>query len=89
MEKRVTGLLVNSYGFANFTFTLMMYLALHYYSIFLTDVALIAIFHVSAIMAITHFVDVLSIPFSASIIQNSNMRWEKFRSWLVFMPIVT
>ena len=89
MEKKLPGLLVNSYGFANFTFTLMMYLALHYYSIFLTDVALIAIFHVSAIMAITHFVDVLSIPFSAGIIQNSNMRWGKFRSWLVFMPIVT
>lgn len=89
MEKKLPGLLTHSYGFANFTFTLMMFLALNYYSIFLTDVVLISAANVIVIMAITHFVDAFSVPFSASIIQNSNMRWGRFRSWLVFIPVST
>ena len=88
VEKRIPGLLINSYGFANFTFSLMMFLALHYYTIFLTDVALIAIFHATIIMPITHLVDIIG-SLSANIIQNSNMRWGRFRSWLVFTPVLT
>ena len=70
-ENRLPGLLVNSYGFAYMTFTLMMSLALNYYAIFLTDVALITAAHMGTIMFITHFVDFASIPFSGSIIQKT------------------
>lgn len=89
MEKRLPGLLVNSYGFANFTFTLMMLLALNYYSIFLTDVAMITPANVSVIMLISNLVDAFSVIVSGSIIQKSNMRWGRFRSWLLFIPIFT
>ena len=89
MEKRLPALLSHSYGLSYFTFTLMMFLALNYYSVFLTDVAMIAAAHVSIIMFITHIVDAFSVPFSGSIIQKSNMRWGRFRSWLVFIPVST
>ena len=89
MDKKLPGLLVNSYGFASMTFTLMMSLALNYYSIFLTDVALIAAAHVGTIMLITHLVDAFSIPVSGSIIQRTQLRWGQFRSWLLFPPIST
>jgi sugar (glycoside-pentoside-hexuronide) transporter len=89
VEKRLPGLLTHSYGISYFTFNLMMFLALNYYSIFLTDVAMIAAAQASIIMFITHIVDAVSVPFSASIIQNSNMRWGRFRSWLVFVPVST
>ena len=89
MEKRLPGLLVNSYGLANMLFTLMMSLALNYYSIFLTDVAMIAAVHVGTIMFITHLVDAISIPISGSIIQKTQFRWGQFRSWLVIPPLFT
>ena len=88
-ENRLPGLLVNSYGFAYMTFTLMMSLALNYYAIFLTDVALITAAHMGTIMFITHFVDFASIPFSGSIIQKTQFRWGQFRSWLLIPPIFT
>ena len=70
-ENRLPGLLVNSYGFAYMTFTLMMSLALNYYAIFLTDVVLITVAHMGTIMFIIHFVDFASILFSGSIIQKT------------------
>ena len=88
-ENRLPGLLINSYGFAYMTFNLMMSLALNYYAIFLTDVALITAAHMGTIMFITHFVDFASIPFSGSIIQKTQFRWGQFRSWLFIPPIFT
>jgi hypothetical protein len=41
VEKKIPGLLVHTYGFSHLTFSLMMSFALQYYTIFLTDVALI------------------------------------------------
>ncbi|NLA75877.1 MAG: hypothetical protein GX846_10480 [Deltaproteobacteria bacterium] len=89
MEKRLPGLVVNSYGFASLFFTLMISLAVHYYAIFLTDVAMITAGHVALIMLLTHAVDVLSIPVSGSIIQKTRFRWGRFRTWLLFPPVTT
>ncbi len=88
-EKRLPGLLVNSYGFASMTFSLMMSLALNYYSIFLTDVALIAPALAGTITLITHLVDAFSVPVSGNFIQKRQFRWGQFRSWLVFPPVLT
>ena len=88
-EKRLPSILVHSYGFATFAFSVMMSLATYYYSYFLTDVAFLLPLHVGTIVFITHIVDAISIPVSGSIIQKSQMRWGQFRSWLLFMPIFT
>lgn len=89
MGKKLPGLIVNSYGFTNFSFSLMMYMALNFYAIFLTDVALISAVHVGTIMLITHLVDAVAIFISGVMIQRSHMRWGQFRSWLTFMPVST
>jgi glycoside/pentoside/hexuronide:cation symporter, GPH family len=89
VEKRLPGLLVNSYGFASLTFTLMISLATQYYAIFLTDVAMITAGHVALIMLITHAVDAFSIPISGSIIQRTQFRWGQFRTWLLIPPVTT
>jgi Na+/melibiose symporter-like transporter len=83
LEKKLPGLLVHSYGLSHLTFSLMMSLALQYYMIFLTDVALIKLAHVPVIMFITHIVDAFSIPVSGVLIQRSQFRWGQFRSWLL------
>lgn len=89
MEKKLPGFLVNSYGFANLTFTLMMSLALSYYTYFLTDIAMIAAAHAVVILFITHIVDAVSIPVSGAIIQKTQFRWGQFRSWLLIPPLFT
>lgn len=89
MEKRLPGIVINSYGAANFTLSLMLALATSYYAIFLTDVALISAIHVALIMLITHSVDGISIPFIGRIIQRTQMRWGQFRSWFLFIPVST
>ncbi len=89
MDKKVPGLLVNSYGFAHLTFSLMMSLALQYYTIFLTDVALINLAHVPVIIFLTHIVDAFSIPVSGVLIQNTRFRWGQYRSWLLLPPLAT
>ena len=68
-EKRLPSMLVHSYGFATFAFSVMMSLATYYYSYFLTDVAFLLPLHVGTIVFITHIVDAISIPVSGSIIQ--------------------
>jgi sugar (glycoside-pentoside-hexuronide) transporter len=89
LEKKLPGLLVHSYGLSHLTFSLMMSLALQYYMIFLTDVALIKLAHVPVIMFITHIVDAFSIPVSGVLIQRSQFRWGQFRSWLLLPPLST
>jgi sugar (glycoside-pentoside-hexuronide) transporter len=89
VEKRLPGLVVNSYGFANFTKAIMLSLAMNYYAIFLTDVAFITAVHMGTLMLITHLVDAISIPLIGSLIQKTQMRWGKFRSWFLFMPLST
>ncbi len=89
MEKKLSGVLVHSYGFSHLTFSLMMNLALQYYTIFLTDVALIKLSIIPVIIFITHIVDALSIPVSGVLIQNTQFRWGQYRSWLLLPPLAT
>ena len=88
-HKRLPGYLVHSYGLSHAAFNIMMYLALNYYTFFLTDVALIAAGHLAVLMFITHIVDAVSIPVGGTIIQKTQFRWGQYRSWLLFMPLVT
>ncbi len=89
MEKRLPGLVINSYGLANFTLSLMMALGMNYYAIFLTDVAKISAIDMGFVMLIGGTIDTLSIPISGIIIQKTQMRWGQFRSWFLFIPITT
>ena len=89
MEKKLPGLLVHSYGFSHLTFSLMMSLALQYYTIFLTDVALIKLSIIPVIIFITHIVDAFSIPVSGILIQRTQFRWGQYRSWLLLPPLAT
>ena len=88
-DKRLPVSMVHSYGLSHATFNIMMYLALNYYTFFLTDVALIAAGHLAVLMFITHIVDAASIPIGGAIIQKTQFRWGQYRSWLLFMPLVT
>jgi Na+/melibiose symporter-like transporter len=77
-RKRLPASLVHSYGLSHATFNIMMFLALNYYTFFLTDVALIAAGHLAVLMFITHLVDAASIPIGGAIIQKTQFRWGQY-----------
>jgi sugar (glycoside-pentoside-hexuronide) transporter len=89
VEKKLPGIVVNSYGAANFSLSLMMSLGMMYYSIFLTDVAMISPLHMGIIMSVAGTIDTISIFISGTMIQKIQMRWGQFRSWFLFIPITT
>ena len=88
-NKRLPAFLVHSYGFSTMGFNMMMLVAVYYYSIFMTDVALILPFHLSIFMFFTHTVDAVSVPLGGAVIQRTQFRWGQFRSWLLFLPVST
>ena len=64
-------------------------MAIYYYAEFLTDVAKITVIYVPIMMAITHIVDAFSVPYAGNLIQKTQMRWGRFRSWLLVIPLLT
>jgi len=89
VEKRLPGIVVNSYGYANFSLSIMLSLGTMYYMKFLTDTAMISAALAGGIMLIGGGLDTASIFISGSIIQKTQMRWGRFRSWFLFIPITT
>ena len=81
--------MIHTYGIATLTFNLMMMVAINYYTYFLTDVALIAPAILAFFTPFTHLIDGFSIPIGGAIIQKTQFRWGKFRSWLLFLPVST
>lgn len=88
-EKRLPASMIHTYGIATLTFNLMMMVAINYYTYFLTDVALIAPAILAFFTPFTHLIDGFSIPIGGAIIQKTQFRWGKFRSWLLFLPVST
>ena len=75
MEKRLPGLVINSYGLANFSLSLMMAIGMNYYTFFLTEVAKITAYDAGIILLVGGAIDTISIFISGSIIQKTQMRW--------------
>ncbi|MFC1840920.1 MFS transporter [Thermodesulfobacteriota bacterium] len=88
MENRLPNKVIYSYGLANLTFTMIMTFVASYYTFFLTDVVKVAVEHLLVIMSTGHLVNTVSMLLSGIIIQRTQMRWGKYRSWFLFMPII-
>ena len=70
-------------------FNIMMWMTIAYLAYYFTDVAKIAAVTVGTIMLITHVADAISVPLAGSIIQKVQLRWGRFRSWLIIAPVTT
>ncbi|SHM26005.1 glycoside/pentoside/hexuronide:cation symporter, GPH family [Caldanaerovirga acetigignens] len=80
---------INSYALVDFTFNLMMMVAVTYYAYFLTDVAMIEAAFMGTILLIARICDMISVPITGGIIQNSHLKWGKYRSWILIAPPFT
>ncbi len=88
-ERKLSSYSVFSYGAAEFTFSLMMWLTIAYLAYYMTDTAGILAATMGTMMLITHLADAISIPIAGSIIQKVQMRWGQYRSWLLIAPVTT
>lgn len=78
-----------SYSFADVTFSLMVTLSNTYAQFFLTDIAFFPTTIVASILFFGRILDAFSVPVTGGIIDRSNLKWGKFRPWLVAGSVLT
>lgn len=81
--------LKGSYSFADVTFSLMVTLSNTYAQFFLTDIAFFPTTIVASILFFGRILDAFSVPVTGGIIDRSNLKWGKFRPWLVVGSVLT
>lgn len=85
-KKKLSGLLINTYGLGDFGFQMMVNLEIMYFSFFLTDYVKFAPVVAGIIMTITSIFDIAWVPTAGVVVERSHMRWGKYRSWLLIGP---
>lgn len=85
----LTPYLKGSYAFADLTFMLMVTLTNTYAQIFLTDIALFPTAIAGSILFFGRILDTISTPPIGVLIQKSNLKWGKYRPWLVTGSVLT
>ncbi|AOT68686.1 MFS transporter [Geosporobacter ferrireducens] len=88
-DMKVPSKIINIYGMADFTFNMMMMIAISYYAYFLTDIAMISAAAMGTILLIARIGDAVSVPITGGILQKTQLKWGQFRSWLLITPPIT
>ncbi|MBI4856301.1 MAG: MFS transporter [Acetobacterium woodii] len=77
---------INLYGLPSFGFQTLVNIEVMFFAAFLTDFAKLPLAIVSTILLVTSIVDIVAVPTAGVILEKSNMRWGKYRSWLLVGP---
>nr|WP_243166202.1 glycoside-pentoside-hexuronide (GPH):cation symporter [Acetobacterium fimetarium] len=72
----------------SFGFQTLVNIEVMFFAAFLTDFAKIPLAITSTLLLATSIVDILWVPTAGVILEKSNMRWGKYRSWLLVGPPV-
>ena len=86
MEKGLKKSVINLYGLPSFGFQLLVNMEVFYFAAFLTDYAKIPAALAGTVLMITSIFDIIWVPTAGIILEKSNMRWGKYRSWLFVGP---
>lgn len=86
MNKPLKKSAINLYGLPSFGFQTLVNIEVMFFAAFLTDFAKIPLALVSTILLATSIVDIVAVPTSGVILEKSNMKWGKYRSWLLVGP---
>jgi sugar (glycoside-pentoside-hexuronide) transporter len=78
--------LINLYGLPSFGFQLFVNMEVFYFAAFLTDFAKLPLALSGMVLLITSIFDILWVPTAGVLLEKSNMRWGKYRSWLLVGP---
>lgn len=86
MEKGLKKSIINLYGLPSFGFQLFVSMEVFYFAAFLTDFAKLPLALVGTVLMITSIFDILWVPTAGVLLEKSNMRWGRYRSWLLVGP---
>ena len=86
MEKGLKKSIINLYGLPSFGFQLFVNMEVFYFAAFLTDFAKLPMALVGTVLMITSIFDILWVPTAGVLLEKSNMKWGKYRSWLLVGP---
>lgn len=74
---------IYAYSLAVFGFIMLVNLNSSFTNFYLTDVAVIPVGMIATILLINRIGDMIMVPICGSIMEKSDMKWGKFRSWLL------
>lgn len=77
---------INLYGLPSFGFQVFVSMEVFFFAAFLTDFAKLPIALVGTVLLVTSIFDILWVPTAGVILEKSNMKWGKYRSWLLVGP---
>ncbi|KUO70240.1 MAG: sugar transporter [Desulfosporosinus sp. BRH_c37] len=86
MEKGLKKSIINLFGLPSFGFQLFVNMEVFYFAAFLTDFAKLPMALVGTVLMITSIFDIIWVPTAGVLLEKSNMRWGKYRSWLLVGP---
>lgn len=85
---RMNNKIKNFFGVGDMFFSLMVILELAFMMVFLTDVLKLNIVLAGTIITITSLGDLITSFIAGGIVDKSNLKWGKYRSWLLFGPAI-
>lgn len=85
-DKKLSKKIINLYGLPSFGFQLFVNMEVFYFAAFLTDFAKIPAALAGTVLMITSIFDIIWVPTAGVILEKSNMKWGKYRSWLLVGP---
>lgn len=86
MAEKLKKSVIYLYGLPSFGFQIFIYVELMFFSAFLTDAVKMPVALAGAVLMITSIFDLIWVPVAGIILQKSNLKWGKFRSWLLIGP---
>ena len=76
----------NFYGLPSFGFQVFVSLEVFFFAVFLTDFAMLPLALVGTVLLVTSIFDIVWVPTSGVLLEKSNLKWGKYRSWLLVGP---
>lgn len=86
MENRLKKSVINLYGLPSFGFQLFVNMEVFYFAAFMTDYAKLPMALVGTVLMVTSIFDIVWVPTAGIILEKSNLKWGKYRSWLLIGP---
>lgn len=84
--KKLKKSVINLYGLPSFGFQLFVNMEVFFFAAFLTDYAKIPVAMAGTVLMVTSIFDIIWVPTAGVILEKSNMRWGRYRSWLLIGP---
>ncbi|MGB9792928.1 MAG: MFS transporter [Thermacetogeniaceae bacterium] len=86
MAQKLKRAVVTLYGLPSFGFQLFVSMEVFYFAAFLTDYAKLPVALAGTVLMITSIFDIIWVPTAGVILEKTNLRWGKYRSWMLIGP---